>query len=190
MKKIAVTGLIGSGKSSVCQILKELGAVTVDSDKIAHQLLDPKTSIGKKIIDLLGEEVVVDGTLSRKEIAKRVFNHPKKLRALEETLHPEVLTRIKEIYEENQGKSSLFVVEIPLLYEIHADKYFDAVILVTSNKPHRISDDYQLRKKRLLPLGEKKKRADFIIENNGTLAQLKQQVSTLRRLLIHEPRRN
>jgi dephospho-CoA kinase len=77
LKKVAVTGGLSSGKSSVCKILKECGAYVVNSDDIVHQLLDPHTAIGQQIIELLGAGVVVDGQFDRKKIAQAVFENKK-----------------------------------------------------------------------------------------------------------------
>ncbi len=172
-KKVAVTGQPGVGKSTVCGFLAELGAETVSSDQIAHQLLDPETECGKRIIDLLGEEVLVEGKFDRERIAQKVFKERSLLKSLENHLHPLVLEEIERRYK--QSLAPLFVAEVPLLYESTWEGYFDAVILVISNRESLFAD----RQWGFLPVEEKAKKADIIIENNGTLDDLKSHISKL-----------
>ena len=115
LKKIAVTGAVASGKSTVCNIFKNLNAYVVDSDKLVHQLLDIHTHLGKQITELLGPEIVENGQLNRKKIAQIVFQDLEKLTALETLIHPPVLQAIKDQYEDVRQKNeySSFVVEIP-----------------------------------------------------------------------------
>jgi len=172
-RKVAVTGQPGSGKSAVCGFLEELGAETVSSDEIAHQLLDPKTDCGKQIISLLGEEVVVEGQISRERIAQKVFTDRPLLKSLENHLHPRVLEEIEKRYRKSEA--ALFVAEIPLLYECGWESYFDTVILVVSNRKTAFPE----REWRFLPTSQKAKKADIIIENNGSLEELKNKISKL-----------
>ena len=172
-KKVAVTGRPGSGKSTVCAFLAALGAETVNSDQIAHQLLNPQTECGKQIVDLLGEEVLVEGKFSRERIAEKVFENRPLLESLEKLLHPRVLEEIERKYQ--QSSASLFVAEVPLLYESGWETHFDTVILVVSEK----ESSFPEREWRFLPLSEKKERADIIIENNGSLEELKKKISVI-----------
>jgi dephospho-CoA kinase len=89
-RKIAVTGTLSSGKSTVCQLLKEFGAYVVSADEIVHRLLRVETEIGQKVIDLLGEEILSEGQIDRAKIAKKVFRNPQLLQALEQIIHPQV----------------------------------------------------------------------------------------------------
>jgi len=86
--KIAITGGVASGKSSVCRFFQELGAYVVNADAIVHKLLDPSSDLGKQIIQLFG-------TLSRKRLSEIVFEDPEKLEKLEKLLHPAVLKKIE-----------------------------------------------------------------------------------------------
>jgi dephospho-CoA kinase len=98
-RKIAVTGGLSCGKSSVCRFLKELGACVVSSDDIVHQLLSSDTNLGQKIIQLLGNDIVVDQKIDRSRIAQKVFQDPNLLQALEEILHPAVYKEIEKEYQ-------------------------------------------------------------------------------------------
>src|SRR5579872_4450591 len=134
--KIAITGGVASGKSTVCQFFKELGAYVVNADAIVHQLLKPDSHLGQQVIRLLGSEVLHNGQLDRGRIAEKVFRDPKQLKALEKILHPEVIHRIAEEYEKavKDGSYTSFVVEIPLLFEIQGESFYDAVIAVLADE--------------------------------------------------------
>jgi dephospho-CoA kinase len=198
LKKIAITGGLAAGKSSVCRYLQELGAYTVSADDIVHQLLSPSSEIGKKIIEIFGQDVVKDGTFDRKKIANIAFSEPGKLQRLEEILHPAVLQEIQKQYHHllTHNPPSLFVAEIPLLFETSSETYFDDVVVVIAPEPvskQRFSDlpgqneeQYLLRTARLLSIEEKIQRANFVIHNDGSKEQLKKQVRTLFELLVSQ----
>lgn len=191
LKKVAITGGLSSGKSSVCKILKEKGACVVSADDIVHQLLSPKTSIGQKIIQLLGPEIVDGLQFDRKKIAKLVFENKENLKALEQILHPAVLEEIEEKYNQvkDQKRFTLFVAEIPLLYEIEKQHHFDATIVITADpeiakerfqeKTGHSSEDFDRRMMHQLPPSEKSAKANYVLSNNGTLADLEKQVTNL-----------
>ena len=190
LKKIAVTGTVASGKSSVLKYFYEYGAYIVNSDQIVHELLVPETVLGKQIINLLGPEIVEKGQLSRKKIANKVFKTSGKLQTLEAIIHPHVLSKIEDLHKEveKQQKHSLFLVEIPLLFEIGAESFFDYTITVTANE--KISqkrfgkEDYKERMSRQFSSKKKASRADFVLENNGSLEELKKKTKELYQLLI------
>jgi dephospho-CoA kinase len=187
LKRIAITGGIASGKTSVCRVFQELGAFVVNADAIVHELLSPQTNLSQQVIRLLGEDVLVDGKLSRRMIAEKVFKDPEVLHALEKLLHPAVLHKIEELYQAacRQGTYSAFVVESPLLFEIGQDRFYDVVIAVLADEAvsrERFrqagfnSEEYERRMNRQLPPYEKAHRADYVITNNGSLEGLREQV--------------
>lgn len=191
MRKIAITGGTASGKSLVCQILQDLGvAYVIDSDEIVRRLFSTETPLGRELIVLLGESVLTNGQFDRKKIAKLVFSHPEKLQALEKILHPVVIKEIRERYRQMQHSQdfALFVVELPLLYEINEENFYDAVISVLSDPSlchHRFvekngrPEEYDQRMQRQLPPQTKAKLANFVIVNNGSKEELKKTVETM-----------
>lgn len=188
LKKVAVTGGLASGKSSVCQILKSYGAYVVSADEIVHRLLSPETEIGKKVILELGPEILVNQKIDRKKVAEKTFSDPQRLQNLEKLLHPAVLNEIKERYQQirTDPRYTLFVAEIPLLYESEGHRAFDFVIAVVADEEFSrsrfekstgyLTDEYERRMQRQLPLHEKAARADFVIKNNASMEDLKKSV--------------
>lgn len=182
LKKVAITGGLSSGKSTVGRLFKDLGAYLLDSDEIVHKLLK-NTSIKEKIITLLGPEVEQNKSLNRKKIASLVFSDPQKLNRLEQIIHPHVREEIEKKYKQelNSKKWNLFVVEIPLLFETKMEKNFDATIAVVADPDvcmKRFSerfnkDEFELRSQRQWPIDQKAQKADFLIYNNGDLSELK-----------------
>jgi len=185
LKKVAVTGGIGCGKTTICDILKEAGAYVVNSDEVAHDLLEVDSLLGKKIIKFFGSEIITNGDFDRGKIAERVFNDPNGLHYLESLLHPVMLREIEKRYEQaKKRKFRLFVVEMPLLFELHQEKMFDIIITVYAKKSlcmQRLSPqkrkDINKRMQRQCSIVEKKRRADVVIINNGTKEELKKKVS-------------
>lgn len=183
LSKIAVTGGIASGKSTVCRLFEQLGAFVVSADAIVHRLLAPSTSLGKEILALLGDGVLVDGEFSRPKIAERVFSSPPLLEKFEKLIHPEVQKVIEAEYKTAcREKASLFIAEVPLLYEAGLESYYDQVIVVISEETRakeRFREDereYLRRSQRLMPIEDKIKKADLVIINNGSLEELSQTI--------------
>ncbi|MCP5469600.1 MAG: dephospho-CoA kinase [Chlamydiales bacterium] len=179
--KSAVTGATAAGKSAVCTLLAEMGATVVSADQIAHQLLNPTTEIGKRVIALLGPEVLEDKKINRDAVAAKVFHDQNLLNELEKILHPHILEEIDKAYQ--QSKSTFFVAEVPLLFECGWEKYFDTTILVIADQEERqkrfMKKAFLEREARLLPEQVKKEKADYVIENRGSLEELKKQVQNL-----------
>lgn len=188
MRKVAVTGSVASGKTTVCQFFQELGAYVISADAIVHQLLTPSNPVGQKVIELFGDEIVVEGKIEREEIAKRVFRNPSLLTKLEKLLHPEVQKVIETTYKQVSSLSfPLFIAEVPLLYEAGLESFYDAVIVVSANreqaKERFKGEDFERREDRLIPLSEKILKADYLIENKGSLELLhKSVIKTFNRL--------
>jgi dephospho-CoA kinase len=188
--KIAITGGVASGKSSVCKFFEELGAYVVNADAIVHDLLRPDTDLGQQVVRQLGPDILENGKINRRILADKAFKDPQQLQKLEGLLHPAVLQKIEEHYGKatRAGKYSSFVVEIPLLFEIGAEKFYDVVVVVLADEKIAKSrfektgykkTEYDLRMSRQLSPHQKATRAHYTIHNNGSLAALQSEVSQL-----------
>ena len=195
LKKLAITGGLSSGKTTVCYLFKELGAFVVNADEIVHNLLVPESVVGQQVIQLFGPNIVEKTSLNRKKIAEKAFLDVRLLRALEALLHPVVFAEIEKKYQQAKqaGKYPLFVAEIPLLYELFKQDEFDIVITVTSDlsicqqrfikQTHQTIKEFEQRMAQQVSPKQKAKKSDYVIKNNGSLADLKDQVTKLYSLL-------
>lgn len=191
--KIAVTGSTSTGKTSVCKILeKELNAKVIYTDEITKKLLKKK-AVKQKIKKIFGKEVLEKNKLNKQKLAKIVFRDIRKLKKLENILHPKIFKEIKFLYSNNIKQ--FFVVEIPLLFETKKEKFFDYIILIKAKKSickKRFFNKkyFEKRVKRQIPTSDKIKKSDFIIENSSSLKNLKKQVQQvvkkIRRLNFYE----
>lgn len=191
LKKIAITGGVSSGKSSVCRILKEQGAYIVDTDKIVHDLLSNDSLIREKVVKLLGTSILIDGQIDRKRVADKVFSQPETLKSLELILHPAVFHKMTLQYQQikENPKFKLFAVEIPLLYETESAKLFDSIVVVLADQElcrkryvennKGSNQSFDLRMQRQMKPMQKAAKADFVLINNGKTEDLEQQVINL-----------
>lgn len=195
LNKVAITGGLSCGKSTVCSLFKQLGAITVSADEIVHHLLTPNSETGLKIVDWLGQDVLKNGEIDRSKIAERVFQDPKKLKKLESLLHPLVREEINKSYEnaKRQSPLSLFVAEIPLLFEAGMQKDFDVIITVTAESKIAESrfkgtaNEFHSRSSQQMNLEDKVNQSHYTLVNNGSLDELKSQVQNLfNQLKSHE----
>jgi dephospho-CoA kinase len=185
MKWFGLTGGIASGKSSVSQILKNEGFAVVDADAIAREVVEAGSPGLSAVRAHFGTEILKpDGGLDRKKLGQLVFGHPEKLLQLENILHPLVKQETLRQRQDHQAKGRDFVFyDVPLLFEKKMEKDFDGIIVVTA------SDDLQRRRMKArdqlsdaevsnrlqsqIPLAEKIKRATWVIENHGSLQDLR-----------------
>ena len=164
----------------MCDLLKAHNAYVLKADDIVHDLLSQDAITIQQVKEEFGESVIQNGKVDRKTLATRVFTRPDQLNKLEQILHPKVVQTIKNAYT---STDKLFVVEIPLLFEIGFDTWFDEILFVTANKELSkkrfiakgfTEEQFEKRLKRFLPNRESKNIT--LIENNGSLEELKQQV--------------
>ena len=177
---IGLTGGVACGKSSAAAYFIKYGATVIDADKISKEVSESKQVIDE-ICMQFGNEVLNNGKLERKKLAKIVFGDKEKLEKLNNIMHPFIIEKIKAEIEKNRGKK-LVIVDIPLLYEVGFEKYLDKVIVISapfeiqlSRLMARDSRDYETAVamiKAQMPLFEKIKKADIVIENGGTKEEL------------------
>lgn len=193
-KTIAITGTIGSGKSSVLKELKGLGAFVVSADEVVKSLYAPNSQLADPIKNIFGQEAVnQDCSINREYIAKIIFSNAEKKSQIELLVHPLVHSYVSKLFSEAiKRDNSLLVYEMPLLFENGLDalgfkklvvvkaKEEDCVRRIIARSDGRITDE--LARKRIssqLPAEYKAARADIIIENNGTIEELRQRCKAL-----------
>lgn len=181
---LGVTGGFGSGKSTVAQCFKKLGARVLDADKLAHEALRPRSPVYKRLAALVGPEGLGrDGQVDRTKVASMIFKDDHLRRALEVVVHPYVFDRIQE--EVKRVANGVVALDIPLLFETGFHRYCDwtvavdaseSVILKRLRRKGFFEEDIARRQAVQMPLKQKKKMADFVISNRGTLNQTRSQV--------------
>lgn len=190
MKRIAITGSMGSGKSTVSQILRKLGYQVYDADLIAKDVLQSDVTKAQ-LFERYGSAVLnEDKSINKNFLASRIFSNIEDKEHLEAIIHPQVYKQIVSLETEN-----LFFVEVPLLYESQGEQYFDEVWAVVSEesilrerlKLNRGYTDQMIDERLIhqLPQAEKIKRADVVIMNNNDIKALK--ASIKKALKRYEP---
>jgi dephospho-CoA kinase len=176
---VALTGGVGAGKSEALRMFEVLGAATLSSDEIVHDLLRDDEEVRDKLEERFGPGILTgEGEVDRAVLGRRVFTHPEDLYYLESVLHPRVI-RVQRIFREQlawaPGAPPICVIEVPLLYEVRSEGRFDRVVVITSSvslRRKRAASRLDEREERLISDAEKARRADFVFRNDGTLEEL------------------
>jgi dephospho-CoA kinase len=192
MLTVGLTGGIGSGKSTVAKILAELGAPSFDADKVGHEIYRPDGPAYHDVIAAFGSAVVApDGTIDRKKLGPIVFADPAQLRRLESIVHPRMFERMRAMVAEMraQGVSAPIVIEAAILIEAHWQPLFDEIWLVVAPREKVIErveaerglkpEQTEARIKAQLSDDERRRHASLVIDNSGTIAQLRTGVGAL-----------
>lgn len=189
MLMIGLTGGIASGKSVVAKLLEEKGAHLIDADTLAREAVEPDRPAWQEIVNWLGESVLLpDQTIDRVKLANLVFNDRRMLEKLNKIVHPWVGSRFIAISEEIKKREpdATLVYDIPLLIEAGMQNMVDHILLVYVPREVQIArlqlrdgltrTEAELRLKAQMPLEEKRKHADTVIDNSGSLDETARQV--------------
>jgi len=193
--RIGVTGIFASGKGTVCEMFRELGAGVVDTDIVAREIMEPGSAGLEKVVEEFGDSFInSDGSLDRRGFANHVFTSSEKVKRLNEITHPVIL---EIVMERSEGKG-IFMINTPLLFESGFDKYMEKNIVVTagsdqvlvrgSKRDNISTEEIKERLKHQIPLNEKVKLADYVIDNSGSIENTKRQVADIWNILIRNPR--
>jgi dephospho-CoA kinase len=182
---IGLTGGVATGKSTVAKMFKACGAVVIDADELARQVVQTGKPAWQDIIHTFGKGVVnPDRTINRHALGAIVFRHPAKRRALERIIHPRVAREQKRLTREASRKNPKAVViyDVPLLFEAGIDKRVDKTIVVTADRKTQIarlrkrnglSQAEALRRIRIqIPLAHKRRRADYVLDGTTPINRL------------------
>lgn len=190
MMIIGLTGPVGSGKTAVAKLFSRHRYSRIDADGIGHQLFKKNTIIYKKIINAFGNKILgKNSNIDRKKLGEIVFNEDKKLRKLNSIMHPliinEIKNNVKKIKQECGSKAKI-IVDAPLLLETKAKNLVDKIIVVKCSKENILKRNRKFTRQQIerilkaqMPLKEKLKYADFVIDNNKDLNDLEKQVENI-----------
>jgi dephospho-CoA kinase len=197
MLTVGLTGGIGSGKSTVAKALAELGAPIFDADKVGHEIYRPDGPAYREVVAAFGEVIVAaDGTIDRKKLGPIVFAEPAQLKRLESIVHPRMFERMGEMVAEMraQGIRAPIVIEAAILIEAHWQPLFNEIWLVVAPRDKVIErveaerglkpEQTEARIKAQLSDDERREHASLVIDNSGTIEELRVKVTELWRELI------
>ena len=189
MKVIGLTGNFGSGKSTIANMFEDLGAKVIDADTVAREIVEPEKDAWKEIVENFGEDIInEDKTLNRKLLANIVFSNEEKRQLLNSITHPKIVKAIREFINDcNSKNTEVVIVEASLIVEKGGMKdLIDKLIVVSTNediqlkrviKRDEISENDAIRRiNSQMPISEKIKHADFIIDNSNGFYNTKKQV--------------
>ena len=186
---VALTGGMGSGKSTVARMFKDEGAHVIDFDYLARLVVEPDKPAWRDIVDYFGPEILSsDGTLNRSALAEIVFSDDKSRKALERFTHPRIFEERDALIKAIKRKDpfSIVIVDFPLLFELGLDKMFDKVILAYVPRAVQIrraikrgclgKEEAERRLNAQIAIEEKRSLSDYSIDNQGSLNDTRDQV--------------
>jgi len=189
---VALTGSIGTGKSTVSKLLSSFGFHIIDADKIAHQILDEQQ---QSVADLFGDSLVKKGKVDRKALGAIVFSDSSKRKKLEALLHPLIYKEIERLSVEQDILKKPYLIDIPLFFEGGRYPIEKSLVVYTTKEQqlerlmHRDNyneDEALSRISAQIPVEEKCKRASYVIDNSGTLTQLKKECERVKEEILND----
>jgi dephospho-CoA kinase len=191
--KIAITGGIGSGKSKFANFISQKGYPVINVDDVSKEILISDKEVKSRVEEEFGKESFLKGEINKKFLAEKIFSNPQNVVKINSIVHPKVIEKVNILISEKSRDSDLIFAEAALIYEAEMEIYFDYVVLITAHDKLRLKrkiefdnfteEQFFKRNENQIPDSEKKKQADFIFENNGSLADLKQKADLLLKIL-------
>ena len=188
---IGLTGGMGSGKSTVSQLLAEFGAVVIDADKVGHEAYQHGTKTWQELVAAFGEQIVAaDGSIDRKKLGAIVFGSPKQLARLNEIVHPRMFEMMQGRIEQYRSKGvKVVVLDAAILFEANWTPLVEEVWVVVASEAAVVArarartglpeEQIRSRLRSQMPVEDKIKRADVVIRNEGKVEDLRKQVEGL-----------
>lgn len=196
MLVVGLTGGYASGKSTVARIFVELGAVLVDADQLARKVVEPGKPAWSEIVAHFGNGILLEnGEIDRKALAEIIFSDEKERERLNSIVHPRVLEEELKAIDEIRGRKpeAVVIMNVPLLIERGHFNYCDRIVVVTVDEETHIKrlmgrdgftrEEAVRRISSQMPLSEKVKYADFVIDNNGSIEETRREVGKIFALL-------
>ena len=187
MLRVALTGGIGSGKSLVGEILEELGALVIDSDQLAREVIERGSPGYEEVVNAFGDSILSEGQIDRSKLAAVVFNETDLRKKLESIIHP-LVREAAEKLAKKLPSGAILINQIPLLVESDGAKRFDYVVTVSADEEIRRErlrlrglKDYEITQRIAAQVSdlEREKIANYIIRNNGSIDELTRAVEAL-----------
>ena len=196
---VGLTGGIVGGKSTVALMFRDLGAKIIDVDKLGHSVIFPNKPAWKKIVKIFGKDILQnDLTIDREKLGKIVFTNQTLLKKLNEVTHPEITKMIKKEIDSAKNKThnqeKVLIIDAALIYEAKIDRLMDKIIVVYIDKDEQIKrlikrnnfskNEAIQRIKSQMPIKEKVKMADYVIDNSNSLNKTREQVEKIWQSLV------
>ncbi len=198
MKLAGLTGGIATGKSTVAQMFEELGARIIDADAIAREIVRPGKDAYNEVVEHFGNEILTpDGRIDRERLGAIVFDDENERRTLESITHPRVFDEMQRRIKQHAGEGTqLTLCDVPLLFESGAQNWLKPTILVYTDPKTQLErlterdecseENAMARISSQMPIDEKKKLADIVIDNSGDMESTRSQVEATWKKLIED----
>lgn len=187
---IGITGEIGAGKTTLAKIFKSWGAELLSGDEIGWELLEPEEPTYKLILQRYGRDILdTEGRIDRRKLGRIVFSSDEEMKMFNSLIHPELLRRLRDRIEKAKKRSPIIFVDAALIVEWKMAEEFDKIIVVVADEKRRIErlkhsrrlcdEELKDRLKSQLPREVKIRYADWVIENNGDIRELREKASKI-----------
>ncbi len=191
--KIAITGSIGSGKSTFCNFISEKGCPVIRADDISKDILKDDKEVKEKVMEEFGKESFINNEINKKFLSEKIFPNHENVIKINSILHPKVKKKIESLTKDYFKNHNIVFTEAALIYEAEMESMFDYVVLITAdceirkmrviNERKLSEEDFHKRNDNQIKDEEKKKQADFVFENNGSIKELKEKANLLTTIL-------
>jgi dephospho-CoA kinase len=187
-----LTGGIASGKSTVARYFQDLGALIIDADRIGHEAIEPGRAAYREILSHFGTEILDSGgRIDRKKLGSIVFADPHRLRALNSIVHPRIIARTEELAADyqRQNPQSVVIVDAALIFESRIGGSLNKVIVAWCQPEQQLErliakagvsrEEAERRIKSQMPVEEKRRRADYLIDCSGSMEETRRQADAI-----------